>query len=183
MIKRVRQFWRAIKARLTAEDKVFIDKYLNDEEQKLFFAMRVYDQRHVLNVAYTAQKIRKQEQYKNVDDNLLMKACLLHDVGRTAEDICLMDKVINVLLGKFAPQKSKIWADRAKILNAYKKKTFWQKRKYALYIYYHHASLGAEKLNKIGLNNIAEIIRYHHDKIDNKACSELQILCLADSLN
>lgn len=36
MIKRIRQFWRAIKAKLTVEDKVFIDKYLNDEEQKLF---------------------------------------------------------------------------------------------------------------------------------------------------
>ena len=62
MIKRIRQFWRAIKAKLTVEDKVFIDKYLNDEEQKLFFAMRVYDQRHVLNVAYTAQKIIEQNQ-------------------------------------------------------------------------------------------------------------------------
>lgn len=36
MIKRIRQFWRAIKAKLTVEDKVFIDKYLNDEEQILF---------------------------------------------------------------------------------------------------------------------------------------------------
>ena len=27
MIKRIRQFWRAIKAKLTVEDKVFIDKY------------------------------------------------------------------------------------------------------------------------------------------------------------
>ena len=46
-----------------------------------------------------------------------------------------------------------------------------------------HARLGAEKLNELGLNDIAEIIRYHHDKVDCKACSELQILCLADSLN
>lgn len=183
MIKRVRQFWRAIKAKLTVEDKVFIDKYLNDEEQKLFFAMRVYDQRHVLNVAYTAQRIKKQEQYKNIDDDLLIRACLLHDVGRTAEDICLMDKVINVLLGKFLPQKSKRWASMAKGLKANKAKSFWQKRRYALYIYYNHAQLGAEKLNELGLNDIAEIIRYHHDNIDNKACSELQILCLADSLN
>ena len=105
MIKRIRQFWRAIKAKLTVEDKVFIDKYLNDEEQKLFFAMRVYDQRHVLNVAYTAQKIIEQKQYENVDYNLLIRACLLHDVGRTAKDICLMDKVTSVLLGKFLPQK------------------------------------------------------------------------------
>ena len=35
MIKRIRQFWRAIKAKLTVEDKVFIDKYLNDEEHFL----------------------------------------------------------------------------------------------------------------------------------------------------
>lgn len=37
MIKRIRQFWRAIKAKLTVEDEVFIDKYLNDEEQKIIF--------------------------------------------------------------------------------------------------------------------------------------------------
>ena len=181
MIKRIRQFWRAIKAKLTVEDKVFIDKYLNDEEQKLFFAMRVYDQRHVLNVAYTAQKIIEQKQYENVDYNLLIRACLLHDVGRTA--ICLMDKVTSVLLGKFLPQKSKQWANRAEKLKLNKEKSFWQKRRYALYIYYNHAQLGAEKLSGLGLNNIAEIIRYHHDKVDCKACSELQILCLADSLN
>ena len=57
MIKRIRQFWRAIKAKMTVEDKVFIDKYLNDEEQNYFCPLRVYDQRHVLNVAYTAQKL------------------------------------------------------------------------------------------------------------------------------
>ena len=51
-----------------------------------------------------------------------------------------------------------------------------------MYIYYNHAQLGAEKLNELGLNDIAEIIRYHHEKVDCKACSELQILCLADSL-
>lgn len=113
----------------------------------------------------------------------MIRACLLHDVGRTAKDICLMDKVTSVLLGKFLPQKSKQWANRAEKLKLNKEKSFWQKRRYALYIYYNHAQLGAEKLSGLGLNNIAEIIRYHHDKVDCKACSELQILCLADSLN
>ena len=37
MIKRIRQFWRAIKAKLTVEDKVFIDKYLNDEMREIEF--------------------------------------------------------------------------------------------------------------------------------------------------
>lgn len=84
---------------------------------------------------------------------------------------------------KFLPQKSKIWADRAQKLSLYKNKTFWQKRWYALYIYYNHAQLGADKLNRLGLRNIAEIIKYHHKSFDSKACCELQILCLADSLN
>ena len=142
MIKRIRQFWRAIKAKLTVEDKVFIDKYLNDEEQKLFFAMRVYDQRHVLNVAYTAQKIIEQKQYENVDCNLLIRACLLHDVGRTAKDICLMDKVTSVLLGKFLPQKSKQWASEAEKLKLNKEKSF-SKNQYEFYV-----SDAAEKFMK-----------------------------------
>lgn len=89
--------------------------------------MRVYDQRHVLNVAYTAQKIIEQNQYENIDCNLLIRACLLHDVGRTAKDICLMDKVTSVLLGKFLPQKSKQWASEAEKLKLNKEKSFWQK--------------------------------------------------------
>ena len=51
------------------------------------------------------KKIIEQNQYENIDYNLLIRACLLHDVGRTAKDICLMDKVTSVLLGKFLPQK------------------------------------------------------------------------------
>lgn len=105
MIKRIRQFLRAIKAKLTNDDIIFINKYLNKKEQNLFFAMRVYDQRHVLNVAYTAQEIVKKNKYENIDYNLLIRACLLHDVGRTAKDICLMDKVISVLLGKIFTTK------------------------------------------------------------------------------
>lgn len=57
----------------------------------------------------------------------MIRACLLHDVGRTAKDICLMDKVTSVLLGKFLPQKSKQWANRAEKLKLNKEKSFWQK--------------------------------------------------------
>ena len=81
----------------------------------------------------------------------------------------------------FLDFSSKLSATKPTLAN--KSKSFWQKRRYALYIYYNHAQLGAEKLNELGLNDIAEIIRYHHEKVDCKACGELQILCLADSLN
>lgn len=38
-----------------------------------------------------------------------------------------MDKVTSVLLGKFLPQKSKQWANRAEKLKLNKEKSFWQK--------------------------------------------------------
>lgn len=177
MIERVRQFWRAINAKLTDEDYKYIRSKLSDKEQNLFFAMRIYDQRHVLNVAHTALKLSKQ--YKYVDINLLERACLLHDVGRTAKDICLMDKVIAVLLHKFLPHLAKGLAQQCNS----ESKSFWQERKHALFIYEHHAQIGAEKLEVIGLNDIAKIIKYHHDKSHIDDCIELKILQQADSLN
>lgn len=58
----------------------------------------------------------------------MIRACLLHDVGRTAKDICLMDKVTSVLLGKFLPQKSKQWASEAEKLKLNKSKVFGKKK-------------------------------------------------------
>ncbi|HJG06866.1 MAG TPA: HD domain-containing protein, partial [Megamonas hypermegale] len=102
MIQRIKQFVRAVKARLNDDDLNFINAYLNAKEQNLFFAMQIYDQRHVLNVAYTAKKLM-QRNHSNVNERLLLKACLLHDVGRTANDIFLLDKVFAVLLDKYLP--------------------------------------------------------------------------------
>ena len=183
MWQRIIQFWRAINAKIKFEDKVFIQKHLNEQEQDLFFAMRIYDQRHVLNVAYTAQKIIKTEHILDIDKTLLIKACLLHDIGRKAQDVCLFDKVINVLLAKFLPQKSKQWSEKAQILQSVFPRSFWQRRRFAMFVYYNHAQLGAKKLETIGLVEIANIIKYHHSPFNDNMKKELQILCRADSLN
>lgn len=182
MIQRIRQFIRAINAKITSEDIEFVNKFLNDQEKKLFFSMQVFDQRHVLNVAYTAKRFIQEQEVK-VDEFLLMRACLLHDVGRNAKDICLADKVINVLVSKLLPKQSLKWAKNAQPLGKLKYKSFWQKRRYALYIYFYHAQIGAELLQRMGLYEIAEIIREHHNCLTENACVELQILCKADSLN
>ena len=60
-MKRILQFWRAMTAHLNTADFEFINMYLNDEEKNLFFAMRLYDQRHVLNVAYTARRLAQKD--------------------------------------------------------------------------------------------------------------------------
>lgn len=104
MKQRIIQFWRAVNASLNDKDIAFVNRYLNEKEQKLFFAMRIYDQRHALNVSYTACDLMKN---RHVDEKLLLKACLLHDVGRTKRDICLLDKVFAVLLDKYLPKTAR----------------------------------------------------------------------------
>lgn len=177
-MQRVIQFWRAINAHLSGSDFDFINIYLNKKEQNLFFAMRLYDQRHVLNVAYTARRLA-QKNSANINEKLLMKVCLLHDVGRTAEDIFLFDKVFAVLLDKYLPKT----AHKLAKYNNSRNRSFWKKRRHALFIYYHHAAIGAEKLQKIKLYDIAEIIKYHHAPPKYGDCRELIILRKADSLN
>lgn len=177
-MQRVIQFWRAINAHLSGSDFDFINIYLNKKEQNLFFAMRLYDQRHVLNVAYTARRLTQKDS-ANINEKLLMKACLLHDVGRTAKDIFLFDKVFAVLLDKYLPKT----AHKLAKYNNSRNRSFWKKRRHALFIYYHHAAIGAEKLQKIKLYDIAEIIKYHHAPPKCGDCRELIILRKADSLN
>ena len=112
IIQRIRQFWRAVNASLNADDTAFVKANLNEVQQRLFFSMNVFDQRHVLNTAYTALKIQRAEQLP-LDEKLLIRACLLHDIARTRADICIWDKVANVLLAHFAPHRAKQIASAA----------------------------------------------------------------------
>ena len=186
MLQRVRQFYRAVFASIDEKDRAFISRYLDEKGQKLFFSMQIYDQRHVLNVAYTAQAL-VQDLMKdcliiNIDKNLLIKSCLLHDIGRNAEDFCLLDKVINVLMAYFLPNLSRMLAQKASLYkNA--KRNFFKRRQYALYIYYNHAQIGAEILMDNNMKEIAELVRYHHDLPKENEREELKILRRADELN
>lgn len=178
MIQRIKQFYRAVTAHINNEDLKFINTYLNKNEQNLFFSMHVYDQRHVLNVAYTAQNLIRFDR-GSVNKRLLIKSCLLHDTGRTAKDISLWDKVFAVLLDKYL---SKIAHKIAKYNNN-PDRSFFDKRRHALFIYYNHAYISGEKLQNIGLCEIAEIVKYHHSPPRAGDCQELIILRKADSLN
>ena len=181
IIQRIKQFWRAVNASLNAADTAFVKDNLNEVQQRLFFSMNVFDQRHVLNTAYTALKIQRAEQLP-LDEELLIRACLLHDIARTKADICIWDKVANVLLAHFAPQQAKRIANTAASLKD-EHRGFWARRRYAVYIYYRHAQLGAAKLRMLGMDDIAAVIEHHHDTEKSSDSPELHILRRADSLN
>ncbi|MBQ7453611.1 MAG: HD domain-containing protein [Selenomonadaceae bacterium] len=166
-IVRILQFVRALTARVSVDDGKYISAHLNAEEQKVFFAMSVPDQVHSLRTAYTIERLVIEDK-RGVDREFLIRCALLHDVGRKAGDLTTMGKVFVVLVTSLAPK----FAERLE-LNG----------NHALYVYHHHAELGGQKLQKIGLFKEAKIIAKHHAPPKPDDPIELRLLRLADNSN
>ena len=172
---RVGQFLRAMRAGVTAEDLAFMEAHLPPQARPLFLAMHVADQRHVLNVAYTALELAKD--VSGVDRELLLRCCLLHDVGRVRGTLDVWGKVWTVLADKFLPTRTRLALEKEQA------GSLWQKPGYALYVHRSHPEIGAAKLEKLGLVREAEIIRLHHKPEAPGDAEELKILRRADALN
>lgn len=155
---RVKQFFKAIFAKITDEDKLYIKKYLSPAGEKLFFDMAVFDQAHALSVARTIATFDY-----NGDKDFLIRLALLHDVGR--KNVSILDKVFCVLINAFSKKF-------AKFLSNYI---------HSLSVYYNHAQIGAELLQEAGFEEESKIICYHHEKKSEPI--ELLLLKKADNMN
>ena len=167
VFRRIRQFVQAVTARVTVDDGKYISAHLNAEEQKIFFAMSVADQAHSLRRAYKIERLVIEDK-RGVDKEFLIRCALLHDTGRRAGDLTIAGKVFVVLITTLAPA----FADRLEI-NGNR----------ALYVYHHHAELGAQKLQRMGLFKEAKIIAKHHAPPKPDDPLELKLLRLADNEN
>ena len=164
---RVKQFIRAVTARVTVDDGKYISAHLNTEEQKLFFAMSVADQAHCLRTAYRVERLVIEDQ-RGVNREFLIRCALLHDVGRLAGDLTILGKIFVVLITSIAPK----FAERLEINGNHE-----------LYVYHHHAELGAQKIQRIGLFKEAKIIAKHHAPPKPEDPLELKLLRVADNEN
>ena len=164
ILKRVRQFFRAIGAQLTVEDGRYISTHLNAAEQKLFFAMDEIDQCHAIRTAYAIERFAIQDK-QDIDREFLIRCALLHDVGRMKGDMNIFGKVFAVLMTEFLPSM----ADNLEL-----------KGNRVIYVYRHHAELGAKKLQEIGLFREAKIVAKHHFPSSPNDPKELKLLRLAD---
>ena len=133
MIQRVKQFYRAVTAQITPEDRQWVKESLPPAAQKLFYAMHPADQYHALNVAKTAMKLWERQQ--TGDRALLLRAALLHDIGKKRGDMDIMGKVWAVLLKHYFPAKAQ---QLGKADNGW--------LSHILYISYQHPAIGAAKL-------------------------------------
>lgn len=175
MLNRVKQVLSAITAKITVNDRKFVAENLNQEEQKLFWGMNLPDQRHALNVAYTALNLAQND--SNINLGILKKCALLHDVGKVKGDVSTMDKIITVLAHKIAGKHAKQWGrpgKGSKLANL----------RHAVYIYFNHSERSAAMLQAIDeCPLVIEIADKHHKAPAVNDPPELTILREADNRN
>lgn len=174
MLKRIKQVVSALTAEIYTEDKQFIQKHLEENEQKLFWSMNLPDQRHALNVAYTAIQFAKK--IPNLNKEKLIKMSLLHDVGKVRGDVSTLDKIITVVAYNFAPNWSEKWGKHGKGNKI-------DNLRHAFYIYFYHPKISKEKLKAVGLTDLAELVSRHHEAPTDDDPLELVILREADDAN
>ncbi len=165
MKHRLRQFKKALIAKLTFTDVEFVRKYLSHPEQILFYCMRVYDQKHALEVAGKCLA----ENFLDGDINRakLIRAALLHDVGKAYTKVSLFIRVLYVLSGiKYDRVEANKQKDRTK-------PTFLNQ----LYVLSRHADLGALMLEQIDEDKeIIEVVRNHNSSPQSQESHILPII-------
>ena len=110
MIKRIKQFYRAISASITDKDILFINNYLNPKENELFFKLRVSEQYHSLQVAYGCHSSKP-------NNTTLIKAALLHDIGKLGSNLTTINKSLVVIVKRLGVEEKWLPVFLRKALN------------------------------------------------------------------
>lgn len=163
---RLKQFLWAITAKVNKRDENFIEENLNEIERNLFYRLSKSDQKHCLRVAYEVKEICKES---NLSDKILVKAALLHDIGKAECSMGVIDKSLLVIADKILRGNLKKFKNIKKV-NAY----------------YNHAESGYEILKKYDYDEkFLDLIRNHHKRQDNSNAidRELSILIKSDNEN
>lgn len=160
---RIKQFYWSINSKIEDNDKRFIKKYLSREELELFNKLSKSEQKHSVKVAYDVKKICKE---KRLNSNLLIKAALLHDIGKTFKKLNVIDKSLLVMANR-------ITKGSIRKLSKIKK----------VNVYYNHGKIGCDILKKYGYKKeLLYLIENHHNlKIEGN--KELEILRECDEKN
>ncbi|MZP43763.1 HD domain-containing protein [Heliobacterium gestii] len=152
IIYRCRQVQRAWRPRFSPAELAWVDAFLTPEERTVFLEMAPADRRHALDVARLCrQAVGEQftEPLTAEEEQLLLKAALLHDMGKRNGDIGLFHRILYVLL--------------AARLGKYKGFHSWPLVGKPLAVLADHASLGAQEATRRRWTPaLVALIRCHH---------------------
>jgi len=101
---RVWQFWQGFKRFPQEGDQEVINTVLFQEEQDLFQQLPAADQNHSLRVFRSLQT-------QGEDDPDLLKAALLHDLGKIRYPLRRWERVFAVLVAGLFPRRVQMWGE------------------------------------------------------------------------
>ncbi len=156
---RIKQFYWAITSTISLKDKDFLKKYLNENEINLFNKLAVYEQKHCIKTAQDIKKIYS-------TNEILIKAALLHDIGKVSKPLNLLEKSFVVVLGHLFKNKIRRY-ENIKIIDSY----------------YNHGENGYKILKGYGYDErFLYLVKNHHNN-DIIGDNELNILKQYDNQN
>jgi len=171
LLKSTRQFFQAILLKPKKKDIEHYLLFLNIGEKALFNQFPVFEKLHAIAAAKKIEKLVHGD--AEIDERMLVRAVLLHDIGRISGKISLFDKVWLKLLKKFMPPVYNRLAERGKDPGSKARK---------FYIHKYHGEVGREFLERAGTDkNIMELIEKHAHKPQKSDPIELKLLRKADS--
>ena len=113
---RIKQFYWSVTSKFDEQDKTFIDKYLELQEKELFFKLTQYEQKHCVKVAkYVEEKLI----ISGDNLNLLVRAALLHDIGKINGKVNSISKTLLVIADNISSGKLKKFSNLKTINNYY----------------------------------------------------------------
>ncbi|GFR36594.1 HD domain-containing protein [Thermobrachium celere] len=151
---RIRQFFWALFSKLTDDDKKFVNAYLSENERVLFNRLKESEKVHSVKVA---KEVLERSLELDLYDINLIKAALLHDIGKVDSGLNVINKSIITIFNKLFPNFLK---------------RFYNIR--PIYAYYNHPEIALTYLNNCD-NYIKFLIKNHHNYgINDKKLKILQ---------
>ncbi|MHB1414665.1 MAG: HD domain-containing protein [Chloroflexota bacterium] len=165
-VYRTRQFFAALRPRVTSAERALVADHLTPAEHALFLRLPPAYQRHSVAVW---QRLRAQGE-RNPD---LLRAALLHDVGKSRAQLTLGHRVLIVLLERFAPG----------VLRALARGEGASGWRAAFQVHDRHALIGARLAADAGAPEVAiTLIANHHCPPSPRDDDALRALRRADGL-
>jgi putative nucleotidyltransferase with HDIG domain len=138
---RCQQFFSALFARISDDERALVQLSLSPTEVALFEAMTLADRRHCLDVHALLVKW-------GFGDPELLRAALLHDIGKSTTPIRLWHRVVIVLAGKARINRLASGAEHT-----------WR---FPFLVHRNHAVLGATLAAQAGCSpRVIDLIRGH----------------------
>lgn len=169
LIYRIKQFYWAIESLVIEDDFELLNKYLNKPELNLFMKLTKAERQHSIRVCNMAMKYMRHNNKFNIDEYIMCKSALLHDIGKSRVKLNIVYKSLIIIINKITNGKFLKYNRNKRIID-----------------YYNHGKIGAELLENINHEdlNIINCVRYHHeDNIDDEGNKYLKILRICDSCN